>query len=213
MCTVDNRKIFLKFPEYSKGSGNSVSAWKISHFVKHVIFEQEMDLYQVLQIGDEKIKMFDLKLKKEFNCALRSNKNLRDNQKISVCSYCPSITRCKDEFKEYVEAYTEYSRNVVSQDIHKPRHIYFKTEQESDSLVFVDAAGVIVITKNCYPKLILKSCFRPFHYTALITPMMTLLKTDFADKYYLLLAKKTIRQRVDRGKYFSTEFILEKNWH
>lgn len=212
MCIVDNRKYLLAFPKYSGMSGDSVLAWKMSHFVKHVILEPVLDLYQVLQIDCNNIKMIGQKLREDFNCSLMNNENLLGNQKIFVCTYCPSLHKCIKEFKDYMDSYISYIQNVAREDIKKPRHIYFNAGQETGSLAFVNDAGVIVVTKNRSNKLILKSGHRPFRNTALITPMMSLLKNTFADRYYLALAIKTIERRIARGKYTNMKKRLEKNW-
>jgi hypothetical protein len=212
MCTVDNKKFYLSFPQYAEITENSLLAWGISHFVKHVILEQDVELNQVLNLDKQTVSLIDKRLQEAYNCALRDYKNLLDNQKIYVCAYCPSFYRCTDEFKDYIDSYISYTTNVIREDSKKPRHFYFDTVQEIQNLGFVDDAGVIVFTKINTTNLILKSGFRPYQETALITPMMVLLKGPFSNKYFLTLAKKTIEKRVDRNKYKNIKMILKQNW-
>ncbi|MEI6125526.1 MAG: hypothetical protein WCQ99_03135 [Pseudomonadota bacterium] len=212
MCLIDSKT----YPICLTMSGLPIAAWKISHFVKHVLIEADLKLCSVLGISLETAAYMFKTLQQEFDCSFHKQIKKNDEQTSLICARCFSLKECEQKLAGSLEHYTEYLKNIVRNDHKKPRHIYYDLQDTKSNLAFVDDKGVIVVTRIQRPgrpaKLELKSGYRPFNDPANINALIQKLKELYPDRYYLARAKDVIRRRVKRGKYLRAKMILEKNW-
>ncbi|MBN2107104.1 MAG: hypothetical protein JW832_06720 [Deltaproteobacteria bacterium] len=191
------------------------AAWQVYHVVKHVLAEDAVELYNVLDLSSQDMQRKKKILAGQYGCPVLRDKEAGREPAGDMCRGCACLQKCHVLLSDMIIEYTKYLKAVIRHDHHNPRHIHYASEQTTDNLGFLSDTGVFVITKNIQGKprhrLLLKTGYRPAPPPAQKTMAAGLMK-KFSDRYYFTRGRDVIWGRIRRGTYSSTALIDEKNW-